>query len=396
MLYKNEKCMKVGAFSAGSNITGTLFDVDRIAFLCHTNNALAIFDYAAVSPYQEINMMGPGSRQDFPDFDVTGKEELCAKDAVFLSPHKLVGGPGSSGVLIATKTLLYDKIPDRIGGGPVFFVNEKDHDFVANIEELEEAGTPGVIQDIRAGLVFQLREQVGVQTISSLEQSIKERVMNRFFQIPNLYLLGNNNLPKVPIFTFIIKTRFGKILHPFFVTSLLNDLFGIQTRSGCSCASMYGQKILGIDLSLSRRYKEALYEGHELLRMGYTRLNFNYFQTEADIDYVLEAVEFVCAYGWMFLPNYKFDVDLGIWVHRNEQEQQTRVWLGEIDYSQGFMGTRQIGVRSKLPFEITKAMPSLSHFIEEAKQQLVTTVESYKVSFGKSVVDQRLLVPEEY
>ena len=145
MLYKNEKCMKVGAFSAGSNITGTLFDVDRIAFLCHTNNALAIFDYAAVSPYQEINMMGPGSRQDFPDFDVTGKKELCAKDAVFLSPHKLVGGPGSSGVLIATKTLLYDKIPDRIGGGPVFFVNEKDHDFVANIEELEEAGTPGVI-----------------------------------------------------------------------------------------------------------------------------------------------------------------------------------------------------------------------------------------------------------
>ena len=150
---------------------------------------------------------------------------------------------------------------------------------------------------------------------------------------------------------------------------------------------MYGQKILGIDLSLSRRYKEALYEGHELLRMGYTRLNFNYFQTEADIDYVLEAVEFVCSYGWMFLPNYKFDVDLGIWVHRNEHEQQTRIWLGEIDYSQGFMGTRQIGVRSKLPFELAKNMPGLSHFIEEAKNHLVTTVESYKVSFGKSVVD---------
>jgi len=83
---------------------------------------------------------------------------------------------------------------------------------------------------------------------------------------------------------------------------------------------MYGQKILGIDLSLSRRYKEALYEGQELLRMGYTRLNFSYFQSEADIDYVLAAIEFVCAYGWMFLPNYKFDVDLGIWVHRNEQE----------------------------------------------------------------------------
>ena len=317
--YRGENCLKIGAFSAGSNITGTLFDVDRLAYLCHTNNALVCFDYAAVSPYQEINMTGPNNHREF-SFDITGKEDLCAKDAIFLSPHKLVGGPGSSGVLIATKTLLFDRIPDRIGGGPVFFVNEKDHDFVANIEELEEAGTPGVIQDIRAGLVYQLREQVGIETIRSIEQSIKEQVNSRLSQIPNLHLLGNNSLPKVPIFTFIVKTRHGKILHPFFVTSLLNDLFGIQTRSGCSCASMYGQKILGIDLALSRRYKEALYEGHELLRMGYTRLNFNYFQSEEDIEYVLAAIEFVCKFGWMFLPSYKFDVDLGIWVHRTEQE----------------------------------------------------------------------------
>ena len=153
--YRGENCVKIGAFSAGSNITGTLFDVDRIAYLCHANNALAVFDYAAVSPYEEINMQGPNTyREHFTGFDIRGKEDLCSKDAIFLSPHKLVGGPGSSGVLIATKTLLYDRIPDRVGGGPVFFVNEKDHDFVANIEELEEAGTPGVIQDIRAGLVY--------------------------------------------------------------------------------------------------------------------------------------------------------------------------------------------------------------------------------------------------
>lgn len=151
--YKNENCVKIGAFSAGSNITGTLFDVDRLACICHQNDALAFFDYAAVGPYVDINMQGPTSEREF-DFDVTGKEDLCRKDAIFLSPHKLVGGPGSSGILIATKTLLYDKIPDRVGGGPVFFVNEKDHDFVSNIEELEESGTPGVIQDIRAGLVF--------------------------------------------------------------------------------------------------------------------------------------------------------------------------------------------------------------------------------------------------
>ena len=143
--YSAENCVKIGAFSAGSNITGTLYDVDRIAYLCHSNNALAVFDYAAVSPYIDINMQGPSQQRDCFSFSTEGKEDLCYKDAIFLSPHKLVGGPGSSGVLIAKKTLLYDKLPDRIGGGPVFFVNEKDHDFVANVEELEEAGTPGVI-----------------------------------------------------------------------------------------------------------------------------------------------------------------------------------------------------------------------------------------------------------
>jgi hypothetical protein len=138
-----------------------------------------------------------------------------------------VGGPGSSGVLVAKKKLMVDKIPDRIGGGPVFFVNEMDHEFVANIEELEEAGTPGIMQDIRAGLVYQLKEQVGTDTIRKLESDLHSKVISRLSKIENLFLLGNNNLSKVPIYTFIFKTRHGKMLHHMFVTSLLSDLFGI-------------------------------------------------------------------------------------------------------------------------------------------------------------------------
>lgn len=160
--------MKIGAFSAGSNITGTIFDVDRISAICHSYDSLAVFDYAAVSPYQEINMLGISSNRLF-EHSLAGKEHLCFKDAIFLSPHKLVGGPGSSGILISRKKLLVDRIPDRIGGGPVFFVNEKDHEFVTNVEEMEEAGTPGIVQDIRAGLVYQLREQVGIETIQKIE-----------------------------------------------------------------------------------------------------------------------------------------------------------------------------------------------------------------------------------
>jgi selenocysteine lyase/cysteine desulfurase len=136
--------------------------------------------------------------------------------------------------------------------------------------------------------------------------------------IDNVFLLGNNNLNKVNIYSFIIRSRFGKILHPHFVTSLLNDLFGIQTRSGCACAAMYGQKILGIDLTLSRRYKDVLFDGNELFRVGYTRFNIPYFFNDDEINYVLDALEFVAKFGWMFLPAYKFDLDLGIWKSRQE------------------------------------------------------------------------------
>ena len=131
----------------------------------------------------------------------------------------------------------------------------------------------------------------------------------------------------------MVKSRFGKILHPNFVTSLLNDLFGIQTRSGCSCSAIYGQKILGIDLQLSRQYKEALFNGQELMRMGFTRFNIPFYFTDKEIDYVISAIEFICESGWMLLPSSKFDVDRGIWVKRDEKEQQQRVWLGQIDYS---------------------------------------------------------------
>ena len=149
--------MKIGSFSAGSNVTGTLVDTDRLAILCHQNNAIALFDYAAVAPYIEINVNGPSAHRYF-DYDVSGNEALCYKDAVFISPHKFVGGPGTSGVLLAKRSLLYDVKPDRPAGGTVLFVNEKDHVYLGNVEELEEGGTPGILQDIRTGLIFQLKE----------------------------------------------------------------------------------------------------------------------------------------------------------------------------------------------------------------------------------------------
>ena len=132
------------------------------------------------------------------------------------------------------------------------------------------------------------------------------------------------------------------------------------------------------------------------MRMGFTRFNLPYFASLEEIDYIIDGIEFVCRFGWMFLPNYKFDVDLGIWVSRDEKEQQTRVWLGEIDYSTGMMGTKSTTVRKVLPFELTKERLAFKDYLELAKEHLVKTVENYKSAFGKSGVDQLKLIPEEY
>ena len=213
-LHRDDDCVKIGSFSAGSNVTGTLFDTDRIAIMCHENNFLALFDYAAVAPYIENSVSGPSVNRSHFNYSIKGKEKLAYKDAVFISPHKFTGGPGTSGILLAKKMIITSASPYRPAGGTVLFVTEQDHVYVDNVEEMEEGGTPGILQDIRTGLAFQLKEQLGDEMIHKLEERTVKKAMRRFSKIPNLLLLGNNYLPKVPIFSFVISTKDGKVLNP--------------------------------------------------------------------------------------------------------------------------------------------------------------------------------------
>jgi len=161
--------LKVGSFCAGSNITGNYFDTDRIAILCHKYDTLAFFDYAGVGSYNSINMSGLSGRALYPDEPKQAEAHLAYKDAIFLSPHKFAGGPGSSGVLLAKKKIFNNKKPHFFGGGIVMYVNEQEHELVSDMEEIEEAGTPGIIQDIRAALACQLKEAVSTETIHEME-----------------------------------------------------------------------------------------------------------------------------------------------------------------------------------------------------------------------------------
>lgn len=298
--------LRIGSFSAASNVTGIGTDTAAVATLLHRYGALSFWDFAAAGPYVKIEMdlVGPG-----PD------GHLAYKDAVFLSPHKFIGGPGTPGILCARRELFRNRVPVVPGGGTVAYVNDSDHRYIADVEHREEGGTPAIIESIRAGLVFQLKESVGVDAIREAEHGFIRRAIDRWRQHPNLHILGNPDAWRLSIVSFMVRHG-DRYLHHNFVVALLNDLFGIQSRGGCSCAGPYGHRLLGIDLTASREFEAAIVQGCEGIKPGWVRVNFNYFVSEAVFAFILEAVELVAEHGWKLLPDYTFCARTGMWKHR--------------------------------------------------------------------------------
>ena len=319
-----DRPLKIGSFSAASNVTGIATDTRAIAALLHRNGALSFWDYAAAGPYVEIDMSPSGQG---PDGDLDGK------DAVFLSPHKFIGGPGTPGVLAVKKKLLTNRVPARPGGGTVAYVNENEHRYIADPEHREEGGTPAIIESIRAGLVFQLKQAVGTELIREREETFIRRAIESWSANPKIGLLGNLKAERMSIVSFTV--RHGKrYLHHDFVVALLNDLFGIQARGGCSCAGPYGHRLLGIDRSLSKRFEEVILHGCEGIKPGWVRVNFNYFLSEEVFTFILDAVHWIAEHGWKLLPDYDFDATSGRWRHSDPRAVEVP-GLDDIDYSGG-------------------------------------------------------------
>src|SRR5512134_3165355 len=245
--------MRIGSFSAASNVTGMRSPVREIARLLHAHGAYACFDYAASAPYVEIDMNPPR--------DADGGD--ASIDAVFLSPHKFLGGPGSSGVLVFNERLYHRELPPSVGGGgTVDYVSPVDQDFIADIEARERAGTPGVLQTLKAALALELKQQVGPARIEAREHELIGRALRRWSAHPRIEVLGNPDpTRRIGIVSFNLADPRGRYLHPKFVTVLLNDLFGIQSRAGCSCAGPYGHRLLGIDQPTSELYRDWVRQG---------------------------------------------------------------------------------------------------------------------------------------
>ncbi len=310
---------KIGAFSAASNVTGERSNVLAIAELLHLNDALTCFDYAASGPYVCIDMNPPAA----PD----GTSRSI--DAFYLSPHKFLGGPGSTGLLLFNQRIYRrDLGPTIAGGGTVDYVGLMDEDFATDIETREQPGTPGVLQTLKAALAIQIKEALGSSRIERREQQLLERAFARWHRNGSIEILGSREPGRrVGIVSFNVRHPCGKYLHPKFITALLNDLFGIQSRAGCSCAGPYGHRLLGIDAQTSEKYRDWVKRGYHGIKPGWCRIGLHYVMDDVEADYVIDAVDFIGREGHRFLALYEFDVRSGLWAQAGYRESHERFSL---------------------------------------------------------------------
>jgi selenocysteine lyase/cysteine desulfurase len=346
------RVVKIGSFSAASNVTGIVTDVDRVAVLLHRHGALSCWDYASAGPYLPIEM-NPSSHR------------LAYKDAVFLSPHKFVGGPGTPGVLVAKRSLFRNEVPSVPGGGTISFVTPTDHSYHPDPEVREEGGTPAIVESIRAGLVFALKDAVGTDEIRRREQDFARRALESWGTNPRIEILGSLERERLAIVSFGLRHPPG-LLHSNFVAAALNDLFGIQARSGCFCAGPYIHRLYEIDEDWSRQMHAEAKRGQFGARLSFVRVGFNYFTSEAVFGYVLRAVHFLADHGWKLLPLYRFDPSSGLWEHAG-RPPRPELGLEDISYGSGrleFHRPRATEPESVLP-----------RYLEEARR-IVTDLEA--------------------
>jgi selenocysteine lyase/cysteine desulfurase len=292
-----------GAFSAASNVDGLLTDVGAVARVLHEEGALAFVDYAAGGPYLPI--------------DMHPADPLERLDAIFVSTHKFLGGPEGSGVLVAHRELFRTRTPERPGGGTVDYVSgcrPDQVDYVHRLSEREEGGTPDILGDIRAGIAFVLKDHVGAEAIRDHDVALAREAVERLSRHPRIRVYGPLDAPRLPILSFNVEG-----LHHDLVSALLDHLFGIQNRAGCSCAGPYGHRLLGIAGERSERYRRLIAAGVTGAKPGWVRVSLPWYAAPEDVEFTLRAVEFVADRGDAFVPLYRLDWRDGVWRHREAE-----------------------------------------------------------------------------
>jgi selenocysteine lyase/cysteine desulfurase len=293
-----DRPIKIASVTACSNVTGIRTDYHKIAKIIHEHNGFCFVDFACSAPYVEVNMH-PENKDAY-------------LDAIFFSPHKFLGGPGTSGVLIFNKNLYHNVVPDNPGGGTVNYTNPwGDHDYINDIETREDGGTPGFLQAIKIALSIQLKEQMGVENILNREHEIIELIFEKLSEIPNLKILAEQHKDRLGIFSFFIENA-----HFNLVVKLLNDRFGIQTRGGCSCAGTYGHFLLNVDQQTSKTIEEQITEGCLIDRPGWIRMSIHPTLTNSEVLYICDSIKQVAENISKWSEDYRYESSKNEFIHK--------------------------------------------------------------------------------
>jgi len=282
----------VGSFAAASNVTGHLADVAAVTRRLKAAGALSVWDYATAAPYVPVAMTPA------PDAPI---------DAVVISPHKFTGGPGASGITVMRRDAVRRDRPVWPGGGTVRFVSPCGHDYAGSLEAREEAGTPNLVGDIRAALVFVVKEAVGTARMAERHDARRALAMDAWSDEPRLEFLGLPEGARLPIFAFRVRDGAGGWLHPQLVTRLLSDVHGIQARGGCACAGPYVHDLLGIDGAASERLRAEILAGNEIEKPGFTRLNLSWALTDDEAARLIAGVGDIARRGAELAQGYAPD-----------------------------------------------------------------------------------------
>ena len=295
-----DRPVKIGTFSAASNVTGILNDTAELARVLHRHEALAFFDYAAAGPYVGIDMH-PGKPDGTPD-------TRASMDAVFLSMHKFLGGPRAPGLLIANRSVFSNRVPSEPGGGTVLYTSPTEHVYVSDTSHRETGGTPPIVGSIQAALCFDLKHAIGTERAKRVEQGYLKRALAQWTRDPGLEILGDLGTDRLGVVSMIFKG-----FHHNFAVALLSDYFGVQVRGGCMCAGPYGHELLDIDQAVSLGLKREIEQGHCGVKPGWVRISFSPVTTEREFQALLEGVQFVTRRGREHLDRYDLVDESGEW-----------------------------------------------------------------------------------
>jgi selenocysteine lyase/cysteine desulfurase len=309
--YKDRK-LKIASITSCSNVTGIKTPYHQVAKLMHQNNGLCFVDFACCAPYVKINMH-PADPENY-------------LDAIFFSPHKFLGGPGTSGVLIFNNKLYKNLVPDNPGGGTVSWTNPwGNHKYIDNIEDREDGGTPGFLQTIKTALAIQLKEKMGIENILDREHQLIDYVFDTLKPISNINILAENQQDRLGVISFYIND-----LHFNLGVKLLNDRFGIQTRGGCSCAGTYGHFLLNVNQETSNNLVCEISNGNLIQKPGWIRMSIHPTTTNAEIQTVCQAIIELAANHKNWATDYNYNPTNNEFVHKkaqNHAEQMVKNWF---------------------------------------------------------------------